>query len=424
MSDEKIISLDELEDLLEQDDDNRGPSSQNVRTIYAMLVLNWHWFFLSLFICLCGAMIYLRYVTPVYKVSSKMLIKDDDSRRQNSANQMLANMQDLGFLSNSEGILNEVEILRSHILARDAVKDLKIYVDYYMPGRIRDKLVYKTQPVCVELDLATLERWDKVLLDFDSLKCIHLSITKRAKHYEVEGVTLLGGKPTGTFTQNCPNLPASVKTGDGVLTLTKNDGQEMEVGDRSLVTIVPPMARANGYVNSTKIEPISKQTSIAELTFNDFNALRGKDYLRQLAVCYNRQANIDKNEIAMKTEEFINARLTKIDAELGTTEGMLEKYKKQNTVVNLTMDATQSLAQSAQYETRLTEINSQIELMDYLREFVDNPANQYKIIPSNIGMNDQSSTALINSYNQAVQERNRYLKTSSLQAPHAPRTEQ
>jgi capsular exopolysaccharide synthesis family protein len=55
--------------------------------------------------------------------------------------------------------------------------------------------------------------------------------------------------------------------------------------------------------------------------------------------------------------------------------------------------------------------------MDYLREFVDNPANQYKIIPSNVGMTDHASTSLIESYNTAVQERNRYLKTASVQAP-------
>ncbi len=417
MSNEKEISLEELEGLLEQDDNNGVDGRLKFQTIFATLVLNWQWFLLSLFICLCGAMIYLRYATPVYRVTAKMLIKDDDNRRRNPTNQMLANMEDFGFLSNSEGIQNEVEILQSHSLARDAVKDLKIYVDYYRPGRFKDQMLYKNQPVCVELDSVSLERWDQVLLDYDSLKCINLTITKSEDHYEVKGVTLLGGKPTGKFTHNCPTLPASVNTGDGVLTLTKNEGQEMSVGDKSLVTIVPPMARASGYANAIKIEPISKQTSIAELTFSDINTLRAKDYLRQLAVCYNRQANIDKNEISMKTEEFINARLMKIDAELGNTENMLENYKKRHAVVNLTTNSTQSLAQSVLYETKLSETNDQIQLIDYLREFVDNPANQYTIIPSNFGINDQSSMALITTYNQAVQERNRYLKASSLQAP-------
>ena len=64
------------------------------QNLFAMLVLNWQWFLLSLFICVCGAFIYLRYATKTYQVSAKMLIKDEDNRRR-SANQMLANMQDL-----------------------------------------------------------------------------------------------------------------------------------------------------------------------------------------------------------------------------------------------------------------------------------------------------------------------------------------
>ena len=106
------------------------------QNLFAMLVLNWQWFLLSLFICVCSALIYLRYATPTYQVSAKMLIKDDASSRRRATNQMLGNMQEVGFMTNSAGIDNEVEILQSRILARDAVKDLKLYVQYYAKGRV------------------------------------------------------------------------------------------------------------------------------------------------------------------------------------------------------------------------------------------------------------------------------------------------
>ena len=100
-------------------------SAFSFRAIFSMLVLNWQYFLLSLFICVCGALIYLRYATPVYQMSAKMLIKDDDSRGRRSTN-MLNNMQQFGIMTNSAGIENEVEILQSRILARDAVIDLKL----------------------------------------------------------------------------------------------------------------------------------------------------------------------------------------------------------------------------------------------------------------------------------------------------------
>jgi capsular exopolysaccharide synthesis family protein len=385
------------------------------QNLFAMLVLNWQWFLLSLFICVCGALLYLRYAKPTYKVTAKMLIKDEDNPRRSSAFQMLANMQDLGFMSNSAGIDNEVEILQSRILAREAVRELKLYVEYKTVGRLAKPLIYKSQPVSVDLDSVQLDQWDRELLD--SLKSIQLYITCRGKKYEVKGNTLLDGKTTSEFSKVIDRLPASLHTAYGVLTLMRNGTQEQKDGATYYVSILPPMVVATRYVKSIEVAPTSKQTSIAELTLKDQNTRRGLDFLNQLAICYNRQANIDKNEIAEKTEEFINKRLQKIDAELGNTENELENYKKRNAVTQLNMDASQSLAQSTQYESKLTEINSQIQLMDYLREFVDNPANQYKIIPSNVGMTDNASTSLIVSYNQTVQERNRYLKTASLQAP-------
>ena len=385
------------------------------QNLYAMLVLNWQWFLLSLFICVCGALIYLRYATKTYQVSAKMLIKDDKNSRRGSADQMLSNMQDFGFMSNSAGVENEKEILQSRILARDAVIDLKLYTQYVTAGRMAKQPVYNTQPVSVDIDSLSLSQWDKQLLD--GMKSIQLTLERNDGQYQVKGETLYNGQSTGSFSQELKKLPATIRTDYGVLAFTQNGTQAMEDGSKYHVTILPPMVVATGYARSLAVANTSKQTSIVELTLTDLNTRRGLDYLRQLVICYNRQANADKNEIAMKTEEFINARLEKINDELGSTESALETYKKQNAVIQLEMNATQSLTQSAQYETQLAEVNTQLHLMDYLREYVDNPANHYKIIPSNVGMEDNASTALIASYNQAVQERNRLLKTVSEQAP-------
>ena len=90
---EKKISLDELEELLEESP-SEGKSRLNFQTIYAALVLNWQWFLLSLIICFCMALIYLRYAEPVYKVTARMLIKDDNKKR-NPASQMLADVEKL-----------------------------------------------------------------------------------------------------------------------------------------------------------------------------------------------------------------------------------------------------------------------------------------------------------------------------------------
>ena len=82
---EKQEILGNIEELM----DEEQQSLFSFQNIFAMLVLNWQWFFLSLFIFLCGALLYLRYTEPVYQLSSRMLIKEDDQRGRRSS-QMLA----------------------------------------------------------------------------------------------------------------------------------------------------------------------------------------------------------------------------------------------------------------------------------------------------------------------------------------------
>ena len=319
-------------------------------------------------------------------------------------------------MTNSVGLENEMEILQSNLLLRDAVMDMKLYAEYFSKGYVKKNLVYGTQPINVDMDRASLDTLDQMLLE--ETRSMELVMTRKNQNIEVSGTLLKNGKSSGSFTKVIKKLPAICQTEYGTLTFTKNTlVKEDSLEGTWIVSIVPPMSVARKYLSAMSVAATSKQTDIAEITLKDANYKRGIDFLRALVVCYNRQANADKNEIAMLTEKFINERIEKINDELGSTESKLQNYKKANELIDLQMDATQSLQMTNQYSTKLTEATSQIQLLDYLREFVENPANQYNIIPSNVGMTDAASMALITNYNQCVQERNRFLQTASSHAP-------
>ena len=389
---------------------NEEESSFDFRTIFTMVVLNWQWFVLSILIFFFGAMIYLRYTTPVYQVSVKMLIKDEDSRNRRS-NQMLANMKDLGFMSNSNGIENEIEILQSKILAEEAVKNLKIYTDYYSDGRVKKVFMYKTQPINVDIDPLSLGKMD------DTLRIINMTITKEAKEYKVKGMVVGPQNQEHPFETSFNAFPSVRKISAGTLTFTKGPGKQLEDGTSLHVNISPVSMVATRWVNNLTVEPTSKLTTIALLTVKDINAQRAQDFLTELAGCYNGQANADKNEIARKTEQFINERMEKINAELGLTEGQLESFKRSHNVTSMTIDAGQAVQRSGEFSDQLSQVNAQIQMIDYMREYVDNPSNKYQIMPSGVGLSDAASVGLINDYNKAVQDRNRLLRSASENAP-------
>ena len=412
MSDEKKITLEELEDLLEEEAGGAGRSRLNFQTIFAALVLNWHWFLLSIIICFCSALIYLRYADPVYEVSARMLIKDESKSK--NATQMLASVEDLGFLTNSTGIDNEVEVLQSRILLRDVVKDLKLYTEYRSEGRVKKTIIYATQPINVDLDPIHLDSLDFNLLE--KTQWLNIKIERENNVYMFSGTVMENNNEGKSFQRSIKSLPDTIQTDLGTLTITANVNREWKEGSTYFVTIRPPMAVATDYLSRLTVAPTTKLTSIAELSLKDKNYRRGMDVLRQLCICYNRQANADKNEVAMRTEEFINDRMTKINEELGSTENEIQEFKQQNAVTSLA-DASQSVQMSNEFSARLSEANAQVQMLDYMREFVNDPKNRYQIIPSNVGVTDGATTSLINSYNQAVQDRNRLLKAASEEAP-------
>ena len=416
MSEEKKISLEDLEELLAEEDTIGGGRRfrLNFQTIFSALVLNWHWFLLSLIICVCGALIYLRFAEPVYQVSARMLVKNNNDSKKKSASQMLSDVEDLGYLNNSSGIENEVEVLRSRLLLRDVVKDLKLYTEYRREDGLKDVIVYKNQPFSIDLDPEHLDSLDIAYLE--SSQWLKMEVWREGTNYMISGTLKAGAGDPIPFQHRAKSLPDTIKTRLGTLTMTAVPGKKLEEGQVYIVTISPPMQVATSYLSRLTIKPTTKRTDIALLTLKDNNYRRGVDVLRQLSICYNRQANAEKNEVAMRTEEFINDRMAKIDKELGSTEEEIQQFKQQNAVTSLS-DASQSVQMSNEFSARLSEANSQVQMLDYMREYVNNPGNKYQIIPSNVGVSDGATTSLINNYNQAVQDRNRLLMSASEEAP-------
>ena len=387
-------------------------SSIDFAVLYRTIILNWYWFILSLIICGGLGAIYLRYATPKYQSSAKLLIKDDDNGSKRG--QSLQNMTNLGIISNSAGIDNEMEILSSHSIAEDAIRDLKLYVDYSTKGRIKNIILYCDQPLNVDVDRAHLEKLNMP---------IDLAITRNGTTYSVSGtysVPTDENESEGPFSLNrkFTSLPATIATRAGIITISSNNGHSLHDGQTLKVEILSPKMASDKYVSELQVAQTSKTTSIAQLQLTDEVPQRSLDYLRQIAIVYNRQANEDKNIVALRTEKFINSRLQKINAELGKTEGQLQNYKQQNGMVELKLNAGNAVTNQNESELKLADMQTQIELFGTIAQEVESSSrNLSQVIPSNVGLDDQSSTSLINKYNELVLERNRLLRSASENSP-------
>ena len=387
----------------------------DVKELLFKYLIHWPWFVGAVVACLIAAWVYLYMSTPVYNISATVLIKDD--KKGGSAG-MLSGLESLGLdgmVSSSQNIDNEIEVLRSKTIAKEVVEDLGLYISYTDEDEFPSKNMYKTSPVQVNLtpqeaDLLEEPMIVEVMLQPQGSMDVTVKIDddEYQKHFEKLPAVFPTDKGTLAF----------FLTPDSVLS-SKRTSEETTDSEKTIrnitATINKPLAVAKAYCKNMTIEPTSKTTSVAVISLKNSNVQRGKDFINKLLEMYNINTNNDKNEVAQKTAEFINERISIISKELGSTEKDLESFKRGAGITDLTSDAQIALTGSAEYEKKRVENQTQINLLQDLQKYMQNEG--YEVLPSNIGLQDVNLAAAINRYNAVLVERKRLLRTSTENNP-------
>ena len=387
----------------------------DVKELLFKYLIHWPWFVGTVVACLIAAWVYLYMSTPVYTISATVLIKDD--KKGGSAG-MLSGLESLGLdgmVSSSQNIDNEIEVLHSKTIAKEVVEDLGLYISYTDEDEFPSRNIYKTSPVQVSLtpqEADLLEEPMIVEMTLQPQGSIDVNVKIGDDEYQKHFEKLPAVFPTerGTLAFFLP--PDSVLSSKRTLEETTDS----EKTTRNITaTINKPLAVAKGYCKNMTIEPTSKTTSVAVISLKNSNVQRGKDFINKLLEMYNINTNNDKNEVAQKTAEFINERISIISKELGSTEKDLESFKRGAGITDLTSDAQIALTGSAEYEKKRVENQTQINLLQDLQKYMRNEG--YEVLPSNIGLQDVNLAAAINRYNEVLVERKRLLRTSTENNP-------
>ena len=379
----------------------------NYQELLFRYIIHWPWFVASVLVCLIGAWVYLHFQTPVYQVSASIMIKDD---KKGGGSTDLENLGIGGVITSTQSIDNEIEVLRSKTILKEVVNNLELYITYYDEDEFPKKELYQTSPVIVNL---TAQEADK--LPGSALLAMKLS---------PEGVLDVNLKVgLKEYNQRFEKLPAVLPTDAGTFGFALKDslsGGQMEghKGERHIRAVVSrPFGVAKGYQEALSIAPTSRTTSVAVVSLMNTNIQRARDFINKLIEMYNRNTNNDKNEVAEKTREFINERIKIIDEELGSTEDKLEAFKRNAGLTDISSDAQLAVSGNAEYEKRRVDNGTQINLVRDLIKYINNPSNEYELLPGNIGLSDAGLTTQIGRYNELIIERKRLLRTSTESNP-------
>ena len=397
------------ENLYENNMNEQDEEKINYQELLFRYIIHWPWFLASILICLIGAWGYLYFQTPVYQVSASIMIKDD-KKGGNSGSADLENLGLGGVITSAQSIDNEIEVLRSKTILKEVVNSLELYITYYDEDEFPKREMYKTSPVVVNL---TAQEADKL----PSAALIDMQLSSDG------GLDVNLKVGLNEYNKRFDKLPAVFPTNVGTFGFTLRDsllnGQvEGRKDVRHISAVVSqPFGMAKGYQWALTIAPTSKATSVATVSLVNTNIQRGQDFINKLMEMYNRNTNNDKNEVAEKTREFINERIKIIDEELGNTEEKLETFKRNAGLTDISSDAQLAVSGNAEYEKKRVENGTQINLVRDLAKYINNPLNEYEVLPSNIGLTDNGLTTQLERYNELVIERKRLLRTSTENNP-------
>nr|HPR20938.1 polysaccharide biosynthesis tyrosine autokinase [Proteiniphilum sp.] len=362
----------------------------SVMEIATLFIKHWKWILLGLLVALAVAFVYLRYTTPVYEVASSVVLKEEG---RSGPSAMPGTLEEIAMMGSVSNVENELYILKSRSMIRSVINRLDLHTSYIVEGRVKSMDLYTQSPVIVDMaqsDLDLLRETINFEMQMESEEKVH-----------IRG-TVAGNALDTIFTQ----LPAVILTDVGAISFTRR--HEIKPDNRLLyVSIQHPDEVIGSYRDNLTVTQASKQASVINLSLNTPYREKGKDFINTLIEVYNNEAIEDKNQEARNTQLFIEERIAIIDQELSVAEQNVEEYKREEGLTDLQTDLQRDMQMGSQYEQRLVEVETQLNVVSSLNSYLDNPANSNKTIPSNIGVQDPTLSATTSEYNRLLLERER-----------------
>lgn len=358
----------------------------------------WYWFVICLALCVGGMILYLQCKTNVYMVASTIMIRSDNNLSRSS---LQTDMMQLMGYQTSKIIADEIEIIRSHTLVEQAIKDLNLQTEYRVKRGLRWVGQYPIAPVMItypETFLDTLR--GEVLVE----------VARTKSDYQIEA------SYRGVTTKlHVNDLQMPLPTPFGNLLLT--ECRHLTEGEKIKIQTLPIPSRGNLYLADLSVRAVKQDGNVIQIGMSSDVPNRAKDFISKLIELYNMDAVIDKNIMATNTANFINERLQIVETELSDVEGEVEAYMKQNGLTSLSKELSMVLQNQNTYQNEIADLQTQINLLDFLADYLKQDTNRESLIPSNFGVKDASLNSLIGDYNTKMLYKMKIVRSTTESSP-------
>ena len=369
----------------------------NISDLFYYLLSKWKWFLLSVIIF--GTLGWYRYATSpeIYFSTATVVIKDPSNKT------VTAGLDRFDSYINKVNVANEILQFRSIEMMEDVVERLNLNIDYTIKDGLRTTNLYTTSPVQLSLKDVLPERYFSFKVT--PLDSIHVLVS------DIEGIP--GAESTYKI-----RLGKAFMLNEELLTITATSHYGAKWKDKVIqVTKMPESSTVDYFQSNLSIRQEEDESSILNISIRDTSPLRATDVINTLVAVYNEEAIRDKNQVAINTADFINDRLIIIENELGDVESDLEKYKKNNQIVDLDITANRYEGEAVRYAHEAIDRETQLKWAVYIREYLNDPSKSRELLPTNTGLEGSKIDDYIAKYNSLRLKRDRMADDSGESNP-------
>ena len=388
--------------------DNKNIENQEEINIQGMIepfLRKWQWFVLSVVMVLFLTFIFLKIKSPIYKISSTILIKEAKSSgggKDDLAMGLLGELSVFGGMG-SNSVENELEILKSKKLMRDVVLKNNLQTSVYVLKSLGKKEVYKDKsPIVVRIINENFEekypeKPIQLNIKGDAVELVSKELSNSLKTQFGREIKL----PAVTF----------------VIDKNKNFRPEKDLDYNHLeISLASIDSRVSKLQEEYSVNLADKKATVIALNINVENIEKGKDILNELVKSYNADAIEDKDITTKKTLEFIDERIKLISEELGQVENKKQDFKQKNKLSDIDTEVKLGLETNADARKKQLEVETQMNINKALLNSVVH-LNGNSLLPINTGVESAEINTGIDAYNRLVLDKNRLLENATDQHP-------
>jgi len=333
-------------------------------------------FLLCLALTLFGAWIYLRYATPIYRSSGTLRIKNEKQSGVGSDEKL----NQLALNTGTQNIDNEIEVLKSRPLMERVVNDLNLQLSYKAIGKFKSPDKYNQGPFLLEVFELT-----------DSTKSFTLDVK-----FMNDTVFKINDEK-GNF-----KFGELFKNRFGVFRLNRNSYNSP--GKEYTVTWQPTERVTAELASTVQVEPKSG-TDILTISIKTTNAQKSADIINQLMMEYGEMTKEDKNAEAALTLVFVDTSLKSVQREIDSIQKEKTDYEKANNLIDLENQTKNYFNNISDADKSLTDQEILMNMTGLMENYLIDKQNDYKIVPSSLGLQDPTLQSKIEEYNKVQLER-------------------